>query len=497
MQKESVLLRNCLWRVWMAFAALCLAGAPLGADAAVEVYFLRHGETTWNRAHLLQGSISDTELTRKGVRMAEETARGMSAAGIRFGRIYTSPYLRARHTAAILAEGGVGPTPVADARLREMDLGWYEGMRYRKGTWPDDNLRRLFEEPENFEPQGESAETFQMVGARLRDFLEHEIPPLDGQVDRVLCVAHSMALRALVRELAGTNAPASALKSLQRNCCVHVVRYADGRFTLQETGKIFYSPEKFDAMGEPRVVAHRGAGDLIMPEASLPAYSNAVATACDLVKLDLQRTKDGVVVMGHDTTLTRTMGWNVRIADLDYAEILEKGRYLDQKQPGTWRIVRLEEALDIVRPIPEMWLDFKDNQGFSPAFAEDVLTALRRAEINLGRVMVATFNRRALKYFQIRHPEVRRVGHFSFSPEKEPREKALAQALRFRDEYGLFGLNMPVLAGQTQPDDIVRLRREGLWISLWFVQDADKAAFYRPATPDAFVTDHVSLVRQW
>ena len=89
------------------------------------------------------------------------------------------------------------------------------------------------------------------------------------------------------------------------------------------------------------------------------------------------------------------------------------------------------------------------------------------------------------------------MGHFNFSPEKEPREKALAQALRFRDEYGLFGLNMPVLAGQTQPDDIVRLRREGLWISLWFVQDADKAAFYRPATPDAFVTDHVSLVRQW
>ena len=82
-----------------------------------------------------------------------------------------------------------------------------------------------------------------MVGARLRDFLEHEIPPLDGQVDRVLCVAHSMVLRALVRELAGTNAPASALKSLQRNCCVHVVRYADGRFTLQETGKIFYSPD--------------------------------------------------------------------------------------------------------------------------------------------------------------------------------------------------------------------------------------------------------------
>jgi hypothetical protein len=58
-----------------------------------------------------------------------------------------------------------------------------------------------------------------------------------------LTPGYARMLRALVRELAGTNAPASALKSLQRNCCVHVVRYADGRFTLQETGKIFYSPD--------------------------------------------------------------------------------------------------------------------------------------------------------------------------------------------------------------------------------------------------------------
>lgn len=42
----------------------------------------------------------------------------------------------------------------------------------------------------------------------------------------------------------------------------------------------------------PLMVAHRGAGDLEMPEASLAAYSNAVATACDIVKLDLLETKD-------------------------------------------------------------------------------------------------------------------------------------------------------------------------------------------------------------
>lgn len=163
--------------------ALCaLALFAPQANAAIDVYFLRHGETPWNRAKILQGSISHVDLTDNGVRMAEETAKGLSAAGLLFGRIYTSPYLRARHTAEILSAGGAGPAPVVDSRLREMCFGRYEGMRYGSGAYPDDNLRFFFEEPEKYRPQGDGAETFDMVCERLRDFLENEIRPLDGKV---------------------------------------------------------------------------------------------------------------------------------------------------------------------------------------------------------------------------------------------------------------------------------------------------------------------------
>jgi len=217
------------------------------AEAAVEICFLRHGETTWNRAKILQGSIPYPDLTEKGVRMAEATAKGMSAAGIHFGRIYSSPLLRAMHTAEVIASCGAGPAPVADRRLREMCFGIYEGKHYGKGAYPDDNLRCFFEEPARYVPRGENAETLAQVGARLRDFLENEIRPLDGKVERVLCVAHSLVLRALVNELAGNAAPAAATKTLQRNCCVHVVKYENGHFTLGETGRIFYSAEEFDA----------------------------------------------------------------------------------------------------------------------------------------------------------------------------------------------------------------------------------------------------------
>ena len=244
----------------------------------------------------------------------------------------------------------------------------------------------------------------------------------------------------------------------------------------------------------PKMVAHRGAGDLTMPEASLPAYSNALAMACDIVKLDLRRTKDGVIVMGHDPTLKRNMGWDVEISSLEYAEILEKGRFLENGKPGDFRIVRLDEALAIVKAAPELWLDFKN---FTPEMAEKVVKEIEKAGIDKSRLMVATFSKKALGYFRDHYPEIRRVGHFNITKERYPTNDDMRKAVMlFRDEYGLYGLNMPIAEKKTSLEDIAFLKGKGIWVALWFVQSEKDAAYYLPASPDAFVTDHVSDVRQ-
>lgn len=244
----------------------------------------------------------------------------------------------------------------------------------------------------------------------------------------------------------------------------------------------------------PKMVAHRGAGDLTMPEASLPAYSNAIATACNIVKLDLRCTKDGVIVMGHDPTLKRNMGWDVEISSLDYAEILEKGRFLENGKPGNYRIVRLDEALAIVKAAPELWLDFKN---FSPEMAEKVVKEIEKAGIDKSRLMVATFSKRALAYFRGHYPNIRRVGHFNITKERYPTNEEMRKAVMlFRDEYGLYGLNMPIAEKKTSLEDIAFLKGKGVWVSLWFVQSEKDGAYYLPASPDAFVTDHVSAVRK-
>ena len=190
--------------------------------------------------------------------------------------------------------------------------------------------------------------------------------------------------------------------------------------------------------------------------------------------------------MGHDSTLKRVMGWNVTIADLTYAEIYDKGRFLEHGKPGNERIVRLPEALAIVKTAPEFWLDFKH---FKPEMAEQVLTEIKKAGIAQERLMVATFTKPALAYFKRHHPEIRRVGHISVTSlsngmwtctaapgQKFADRRALMDAvLRYRDELNLFGVNMPVIKDQTRPEDIAYLQQNGLWVSLWFVQNESKA----------------------
>ena len=68
----------------------------------MKLYVIRHGETDWNRLHLLQG-IHDTDLTELGVEQAKEAAKSLK--DVPLDAAFVSPLKRTRMTAAILLEG--------------------------------------------------------------------------------------------------------------------------------------------------------------------------------------------------------------------------------------------------------------------------------------------------------------------------------------------------------------------------------------------------------
>ncbi|XP_047390150.1 lysophospholipase D GDPD3 isoform X2 [Sciurus carolinensis] len=69
-----------------------------------------------------------------------------------------------------------------------------------------------------------------------------------------------------------------------------------------------------------RLVAHRGgSGERL--ENTMEAMENAMAQRADLLELDCQLTRDGVVVVSHDKNLSRQSGLNRDITSLNFEEL--------------------------------------------------------------------------------------------------------------------------------------------------------------------------------
>jgi glycerophosphoryl diester phosphodiesterase len=93
------------------------------------------------------------------------------------------------------------------------------------------------------------------------------------------------------------------------------------------------------------ITAHRGYSS-IAPENTLPAIQEAIDAMSDYVEIDVQETKDGVVILLHDTNLKRTTGinksiWNVTYEELRNFDAGKKARKIYRNTP----IPTLEEAL--------------------------------------------------------------------------------------------------------------------------------------------------------
>jgi probable phosphoglycerate mutase len=147
------------------------------------VWFVRHGETSWNAAHRLQG-ISDVRLSDRGRAQAERLRLQLSRRS--FDTVWSSDLSRARETAEI-----IWGEPIVDRRLRELNFGDLDGL-----TWMDldTGTREALIEFDSFvAPKGESVAAMRV---RITSFLD-DLPDGDH-----LVVTHGGVVR-LVSNLCG------------------------------------------------------------------------------------------------------------------------------------------------------------------------------------------------------------------------------------------------------------------------------------------------------
>jgi alpha-ribazole phosphatase len=171
----------------------------------MEIAFVRHGSTDWNRDRRFQGQ-SDVPLSVEGRDQAQALARVLS--GIPFDYAVSSDLSRAYDTArAIRKELPV----VRDTRWREFDFGQWEGLTWDQilERWPQTG-EHAHTAAKTYAP--EDGERFDAVCARVSEAIDDL---RRGGHEQVLVVTHAGPLHAMLHALFGDRAQAQEIMGVR------------------------------------------------------------------------------------------------------------------------------------------------------------------------------------------------------------------------------------------------------------------------------------------
>ncbi len=231
----------------------------------------------------------------------------------------------------------------------------------------------------------------------------------------------------------------------------------------------------------PFGIAHRG-GETAAPENTLAAFTAAVESGYSHLETDVHLTADGVLVAFHDESLGRVAGQEDRIRDLTVAEVqaIEIG--------DGHRIPRMEELFEAF-PQSYFNIDPKSDEAVEP------LAKLIERHHMIDQVCVGSFSDDRI------HRMRELLGdRLCTSPGPKGAMKIVAAALlwpRWSPPYGC--LQIPVEVNGIRLDRswlIGRIKRLGVQVHFWTVNDRAEMERLLDAGADAIITDETDLLAE-
>ncbi|MFS2060111.1 histidine phosphatase family protein [Kosakonia cowanii] len=160
----------------------------------MKVILVRHAQTQWNRAGMIQGQ-QDSPVTDRGGRETAALLAALKDEGYVAESVFSSPLARARSMGEQLAALFQAPL-VIDAALMEQSFGRYEGLSTQKLQAEAD---ALFAHDAAFCPPG--GESLAQAVQRMLAFLQHQHSRAAHKTLCVVCHGHvTQGLLALLKE---------------------------------------------------------------------------------------------------------------------------------------------------------------------------------------------------------------------------------------------------------------------------------------------------------
>ncbi|MGY3723999.1 probable phosphoglycerate mutase [Granulicatella balaenopterae] len=210
-------------------------------NKGVTLYFMRHGETYYNRFGKMQG-WSDMPLTKEG--RLDAIRSGLGSKDIAFDAVYTSDLRRTVETAQLFLrdnEQSRDLTVNMMPEFREVFFGGLEGLNV-EDIWPElyKNIQDEITSVNGRDIQAELnglkemdpehlAENFMEFWLRVEKGLLKVINRHRETDQNILIVSHGMTIRNILHELV----PEFELSEPILNASLSIVEYRDGHYHLQ------------------------------------------------------------------------------------------------------------------------------------------------------------------------------------------------------------------------------------------------------------------------
>lgn len=234
-------------------------------------------------------------------------------------------------------------------------------------------------------------------------------------------------------------------------------------------------------------VAHRGAAGYA-PENTIAAFDKGLEMKADYIELDVQRSKDGELVVIHDTTVDRTTDGSGRVGDLTFNELrsLDAGSFKGEQFAGE-KIPSFEEVLDRYHGKIGILIELKSPELY-PGIEEAVAAELKARNLDKpqnNKIILQSFNFDSMKKMDALLPGVP-IGVLT-SSKQHITDAALQEFAQYADYFNpSYGL--------VTKDLVDKVHQLDMEIQSWTVRSTEAAQFLIDMKVDGIITDYPDYV---
>lgn len=245
--------------------------------------------------------------------------------------------------------------------------------------------------------------------------------------------------------------------------------------------------------GEMEIVAHRGAS-YDLPENTLAAFKRAWEQGADAIELDIMMSKDGRIVVIHDTDTKRLAGVDRKVSDQTSIELrqLDVGRRKDENSTRH-QIPLLHEVLATIPDGKRALIEIKCGKEIIPELIRELKAAGKTPE----QTALIGFSADVMEAAKEALPDLDAYWIVNIKPDPKSDKKPLSvnELIETAKRIKVDGLDLSA-CDTIDKRFVAKVHAANLGLAVWTVNDPEVAAAMRDAGVDSLTTDRPGWIRE-